>query len=269
MHSAALRKRTCDATTQRLRGAFERMITPPDASDLRANPVAQSTPELMRILAFEIDETVLPRRLMLRSNGETVAELTVTNRRLVGLNVGGRAVEVAPDEDVDPDEVARRYAGALASLCAASGPLELCRAGRAAKATTGSTACTAHRLAAATDTPDVEDRVKAFLQHIHAASSGWIYRAEQDEAVAYDPDAAVFEALRRLDDALCAQAKETGAFQKLDRPGPLCSAFEITADVQVMVATERKTRLIVGLPKARLAEAMTQWQSLFATSDAG
>lgn len=267
--TASLRQFTCDATTQRLRGAVERMIETFPSDQPKPVRVAQSYPDLIRLLAFEIDETVLPRTLVLVHNDIHVAQLVVTNRRLVAMTVEGQSVAPLSETDPDPDDVAQQYAGALARLFASTGVLELRSAGRAAQAVTGSTACTGQRLAAVSDKPVAQNRVKQFLQSAHSGSLGWIYRSDGEEAVAHDPDAAIFDALKTLDAALDAQAEQRTASHKLDRPGPLCTAFSLLPGVQVLVATHRKTQLVLAVPEADFSDVMTHWQSVFRSPENG
>ena len=66
-----------------LRRAIERL----GADDLRQQENAAGGLDLIERIAHEIDETVLPRAIALVADAGEVAELTVSNRRLVGLKV--------------------------------------------------------------------------------------------------------------------------------------------------------------------------------------
>ncbi|MFK7940964.1 MAG: hypothetical protein AB8B82_16410 [Roseovarius sp.] len=264
MRSAAqIRQATCDATTRQLRAVLERAAGPHDVLRPAPQRHAADFAALIAMLRFEIDETVLPRRVVLMCDGTTCADLVLSNRRLIRLSIDGQVIEAGTTGDADPDDVARRYAEALKALSARSGPLTLHHAGRAGHSVTSASACTATRLAGFGTTTQLGNRMKQFLESVHAGSKGWIYHAQGEEPVAYDPGAGVFEALRRLDTRLAEDAKDTSDMRRLTRNDPQCRAFAFGADVQVLLVFDRTARVVVALPEAQLKTALTTWQTLF------
>lgn len=244
----------------RLRDAFERLAMPREALlEHRARP-AETYEALIKALVGHIDETVLPRRLALLSGDAIVATLVLSNRRLTELELDGNPVQPATEEDADPDAVARSYARAFKTLMSRAAPLEIRLLGRAAQAETSSTACSAERLAEFGAAARFENRLKAFLKPIHRRSLGWIYRPAKGEAVAHAPDTGMFERLRDLDTRLD-QAKDDA--RQASRSGPVCAAFALGGDVQVIVARDEKDRVILALPEAQLPAALSEWQRIF------
>lgn len=262
-HSSHARKLGFDETAHRLRDAFVRTTTPPDALRAEKQTPGQNFKELIQCLSREIDETVLPRKLALYSGDDIVATMIVSNRRLVELEIGGEKVEVQSDGDADPETVARAYAQALKSISARSGSLLLRPIGRAPQTAMNSAACTAQHLSVFGEASAFENRMQLLLKQIHTHSFGWIFRPGEGEAVAHDPKADIFERLKTLDQNVMAQAKNNGRFSRVDKSRPFCSAFALTDNVQALIATDGSDRLVAAVPQADLCSAMDHWHQVF------
>ena len=252
-------------TRHRLRDTFARVIAPKRNRDHTRDTSASSYEHLIRLLAAQIDETVLPRKFELISDAEVVATLVVSNRRLIALTIGEVCVGASGSGDQDATDVARGYAQALKTLSADHEVISLRSAGRAFEAVTSGTACSAKRLAGFGDPSCFENQTKLFLEQLHGRSLGWIYTASQDEPVGYDPDDAVFAALHELHEAL-EQSDQTDA-QSLRKAEPNCTAFAISQGVQALIATERGRRLVIALPEAQSGDALLAWRALFGGPD--
>lgn len=265
--SAKMHNAGSDETAYRLRDAFARVAMPTDALRVEKERPAQTYQELIQYLAREIDETVLPRRLVLVSGDQGLATLVVSNRRLIELEIGETKIEFGADGDADADSVARTYALALKKLTVQSGPIHVRPGGRALQAATSSTACTAMRLAEFSTAARFENRMKAFLKLIHARSRGWIYRPGEGEAVAHDPDTEIHLRLKTLEQQAIDQACHKGNLSRVNRTGPVCAAFALSDEIQVIIATDGKDRLVVALPHTDVAKSIGHWKQIFGRID--
>ncbi len=250
-------------TANRIRDTLMRGAMPAEALQAAKAAKAQTYEELIHQLAGEIDAIVLPRVLSISSDGQMIASVVVSNRRLVEMQLKGAKVQVGGDGDADPDTIARTYARALQKIAARSGPLQLRSAGRAPQTVTGSTACSAARLAGYGEAFRLENRMKAYLKSIHARSLGWIFRAGDSEAVAHSPDEAIFERLRVLDQQAIAQAQSKGGVCALGTAQPTCSACALSGETQAIVVVDGSDRLTVAMAENDVTNALEQWQQFF------
>ncbi|MAY89357.1 MAG: hypothetical protein CML02_21885 [Pseudooceanicola sp.] len=119
------------------------------AAERRALPDAPSA-RLLAVLR-EIDETVLPRCVDLCIDRTPVARLTISQRRLVRLELARRGALRA-----DPSVMVRVLADALASLAAQPGAMSMVVRRRAVATPSPETACSVAqlRLALSVDLPD-------------------------------------------------------------------------------------------------------------------
>ncbi len=256
------------ATGERLRDILARAATPADS--LRAELAAPSRDftALIGLLSRQIDETVLPRRFALVSAAGTEASFVVSNRRLIELEIAGRKIAFDSDAHADADSVARTCARALKALSLRSGPMHLRLVDRAPKVATQGTTCTARHIAGFSAATGFENRMKSFLKATHARSLGWLYRAEDGQAVRHAPDAAVIDILARLDRTVADQAEDRRAARRVERGGPSCTTFAIADDCHALVAEQGKDRIVAAFPADGITAAIAAWHRIFQRSDA-
>lgn len=75
-----------DVQTRSLRTAIERFATPHSALLNERHSLPETPRDRLMVLLREIDETVMPRSILLSENGRGVAALTVSNRRLFAID---------------------------------------------------------------------------------------------------------------------------------------------------------------------------------------
>lgn len=257
----ALKPRDNDMT-DRLLGAIERLILPCEELIDENTLVAHGYKSLIDLLAREIDETVLPRRLALFSGEQAVATLIVSNRRLLQLEIEGKKIKTDTGLDTSPERVANTYAQALQALCARTSPLVLRMVGRASH-TSASTACSARHLSEFSEAPCCKNRLKAFLKEIHPLTHGWLFRSDESEAVAHDPDKTVFKKLAALEQKVDSEHEARNRVQHLGRNDANLAAFAISTELQAIVVVDGRDRLIAALPLSEMARAFAHWNTVF------
>ncbi|MEO1138465.1 MAG: hypothetical protein AAFW87_03315 [Pseudomonadota bacterium] len=262
-HSSNAHMIAQDEPVHRLRDALLRVTESSETLREEKATLSKDCAELIDRLSQEIDETVLPRKLALLSDTGVAAVLVVSNRRLIELEIDARKIVIDAEKDSDADTVARSYAAALKTLSARSGPLRLRSVCRAPQIATGSTACTARHLAKYSTASSFENRMKAFLKLCHPSSMGWIYWSGDGQNLAHDPHKDTIKRLRVLEQQLEPQANNQGSLSRLDRSGPICSAFALSEDLQAVIATDGKDRLIAAFPRSKIAAVMTNWHQVF------
>lgn len=263
----ALKARVTD-TARRLREVMERLALHGDELLEDSSLTTTGYEELIDRLKREIEETVLPRRLALFSEGRAVASMTVSNRRLQDLRIEGRKITTGAGLDASPDRVASVYAQALRALCTRANPLELRVTGRAENALTSSGSCSARHLSEFSKAPYFKNRLKAFLKGIHPTSRGWIFQTGDSEAVAHDADSAVFEKLVALEEKVRSEHQARNGFRHLGRNSPNLSAFSISAELQAIVVMDGQDLLVAAIPQSDLQGIMTQWNRIYCLKNA-
>ena len=135
--------------------------------------VRQALPGLaearLSALVQEIDETVLPRLLRLRSGARELARLTVSQRRLVDIEMPGRAP--VPKE---PDHLPHLFAARLLELADTTGELSIATARRPSHPNHAETACSVAALRQALAVAATRTAFDRLLPRIEAKSSARI-----------------------------------------------------------------------------------------------
>lgn len=264
MPSSANAHRPGDTETAiRIRGIVERSTIPGPTLRAESGLKISGYVELIERLMREIDETILPRRLALFSDGEPVAVMTVSNRRLLDLEIDGRKVALGADTESSPETFARIHAQALRVLSARSGSLTLRVIGRAPQALASGASCLAHHLAAFRDTACLVNRLETFLEQVHPLSRGWILRIADTEDRRHAPDGEVHQRLTVLARHLSSRDGSRERSGHVNWSGPLCTSFSISEDMRTLIASEGNDWLIAALPEREVSCAMAQWTAIY------
>jgi len=265
-YSSTAQKFVAEETADNLRDKLMRVTTPCDALRNAALAPLQDFASLIEQLCQQIDETVLPRKFALMSDAGVEATIVVSNRRLIELEIRERKVALDAGANSNAETVAQECAKALRALSLASGPLRVRLIGRASGFTTNGTTCTAKYLLEYSRPSTLQNRLKAFLKESHARSLGWIYCSGDGQAVTHDPDEEIMTWLRSLQEKVVSQGDDKANRRSVERAGPTCSAFAMTADTQVLIAKDGADRLFAVFPTADLATAMSSWHRMFKRS---
>lgn len=261
--SSAMQKFAEEDTVKRLHDMLSRVAMPCEGLREEASAPARDFAALIERLSREVDETVLPRRFALLSDAGMEATFTVSNRRLVGLEIGERKIDFDEEADTGADSVARLCAQALRALNLRSGPLRLRPIGRAPNVTTKGNTCTARHLADYSSVSIVENRLKAFVKLFHAHALGWVYQPDDGQTVTHDPDEEIMARLRGFQQAVMSRGDGKQGVRRVERSGPICSAFAMTEDTQVLIAEDGNDRLFAAFRTSELGTAMTKWHQVF------
>lgn len=250
-------------TGTRIRGIIERSTIPRPELRAESEQKISGYVELIERLMREIDETILPRRLGLFSGGDQVAVVTVSNRRLLDLEIDGHKVDPGADTDSSPETFARIHAQALKVLSVRSGSLTLRVIGRAPQALASGASCLAHHLAAFRDTACLVNRLETFLEHVHPRSRGWILRIADAEDTRNAPEREVFQRLTILAQNVSTRNGSRERCGNVNWSGPLCTSFRMSDDMRALIASEGNDWLIAALPEREVSSAMARWTAIY------
>jgi len=251
---AETRQSSLSGTAQQLRIMLVRLAA--DPGDLRAKE--QPAAGLLSALVSEIDEVILPREILLLSDGRIVATVIASNRRLVDL----RTTDVPmPVIEGSPDDVARSYAQVICAIQEKAGSVILQRGGRAVQSTTSSSACSAQRLSEIAQTLGQQNQLEKFLNLSQALTVGWVWHqtAQADKRQGGAED--VISALERLR-VLCSEAQSSKRMSRqLDHSKPSCTALFLAPDVVAIIATDHENTLMMAIPQDKVLSVMSGWEA--------
>ena len=134
--------------------------TLPDSPDAR-----------LQALLSEIDETVLPRRVNLRAGEQSVARLTISNRRLVAVDLSGSSPQQAQLQST-----ADQFAEGLLGIAGTEGPLSVTVDHRPAQSDSLEATCSVSALEAVLGLDTSQSTFERFAQVITPlaiAQSSW------------------------------------------------------------------------------------------------
>jgi len=266
-YSATAQKPGNEAAKDHLRDKLLRVMKSCDALRQEKSTPLQDYAALIERLSREIDETVLPRKFALVSDAGTEATFVVSNRRLIELDIGGRKLEFDAEADTDADTVARTCAKALRALSLQCSLLHVRTIERAPKVTTKGATCAARHLLQYSRPSHLQNRLKAFLQSTHANSMGWLYHSGDGQTVTHGPDEGIMQHLNKLHHKVISRANDRECVRRVERAGPTCSAFAMTADAQVLVAEDGNDRLLAVFPTSDLTTVMKTWHQVVRRSE--
>ncbi len=245
----------------RLRNVLLRLAM--DRDELLAEMCQTATDDksLMRLIAREINEVVLPREIALRSEDGGLVTLTASNRRVTELQDGG--VAVLPPGEVEPDDVARAYAQAITTLGQRAGCIALKNSRRAPQAVTNICACSASLLAEAGNILTAGSRMRAFLDLVQARVSGWVLQLTGDQATRHNGPQDVLDRLVLLHTITADHGARNGPLNVLDRTGPICVALTLSPGLQAIIATDGGDSLMLAVPDCFMSAVLENWQAGF------
>lgn len=217
---------------------------------------------LIERVAQEVDETILPRRYALTGADGEAAVLTVSNRRLLGVEVaeslpipgvamGGRAAE--------------EFAGILHAVWEVSPPLQTVLKGRAHGFSIEDASCSALDLRLAAAEPAAEQGMEGFLSAVQSRAEAWYCRGGIAVQPIQNGPPEALETLTALARDVAAQRAKgkAGSVRAPSSQRPVCTILPYDDACRVLVAEEADA-LILALADAAGAEALiAAWKQSF------
>lgn len=255
---AARRMQDCDAAG-RLRQKLVRLSADAAALLAERNETALDSASLMRLLTREIDDAVLPRSLALMAQGQEQARLTVSNRRLAGLDLAGVAQADAP-QPPDSETAAQVHAERLKRLAARGHDLSLRSLGPATGTNRGAAAsCSARQLAAALLALDREGRLEGVFRALRASSLAWVMCPGRGDVRTEGPEDLVA--------CMTGMAEDPASHCQVGGKAPRCTILSLPEARRLLIAADGDDCLLVALHEADLAQAMQVWRDLYGQTD--
>jgi len=251
---AETRQSSPSSTAHQLRSLLVRLAADPGDSYAKEQPVAG----LLSALVREIDEVILPREILLLSDGRIVATVIASNRRLVDLRISD--VSMPPIEG-SPDDVARSYAQAISAIQERAGSVTLQRGGRAAQSTTSSSACSAQRLSDIAQTLGQQNLIEKFLNLSQAQALGWVWHQTAQAGQRQGGAEEVVSALERLGVLRSEIQSSKRVSRQLDHAKPSCTALFLAPDMMAIIATDHEDTLMMAIPQDKVLSVMSGWEA--------
>lgn len=241
---------------------LRRLATRLAEADLNAAaaPVDEDFAGLVGLVAREVEETVLPRSFALTDGPRDVAALTVSNRRLVGMNDDAGAVVAGPQTGA----AAELFALKLQDLWRnAEGPLRLRLTGRAEGFSVGEMSCSADDLTRAAAALNDPAGAAAFLAGLHARALALLVRESAEAAAQTAGDAALCEALGKLDAELSQAGSGKGSTLPQTEAQPSCAVLPYGPDRRIVMASEGGGLVLAVIASEEVDTVLAEWRRAF------
>ncbi|MEZ5715812.1 MAG: hypothetical protein R3D85_11945 [Paracoccaceae bacterium] len=213
-------------------------------------------------IAQEVDETILPRNFALIGASGEVAVLTVSNRRLLGVEASGSPLIPGV---ATGGRAAEEFSDILRAVWEVSAPLRLVLKGRADGFSIEDASCSALDLRQAAAEPAAEQGMEGFLSAVQAQAQAWFCRAGIAVQPIQDGAPEASETLTALARDVAAQRAKSkaGAVRAPSSQRPTCAILPYDGDRRVLVAEEADA-LILALADAAATEALVAaWKLAF------
>lgn len=231
-----------------------------DASSLIAEKkdASEGRADLLHSLLREIDETILPRQLTLYFDQQMVAELTVSHRRLLSLDLSGVSSPAG-----NQTSIAQIYAQRLRQLVSSNKGTGFRITRQPCEISAESESCSARLLTDTLATQQGQGRLRSFMSSIEPDAEAWVLHDDSTEKTdSFGPD----DQIQRLTDL----AKTDIAARQKRRPtprvpdqAPSCMVLTMSPGKRVIVACDRNEILLLTLSVQNLNAAMQAWRSIF------
>ena len=224
-------------------------------ADIRAELAQEAAgpDDLIGLVTRRIEDTVLPRSYALIGGGREVARLSVSNRRLMALDLMGAEEDMTPPTQ----SAAQVYARRLHFLAARGlGPIRVHLRGRAADAGGGIASCSARALAKSFAALDRNDGLEGVFDLIRAQSLAWLRCDHAQGETACGGPEDLLMLLRTL-------SPEPGR-TVCPKVGckPACSVIGVAAGRRAVIATDGTECLLAMIPEAGIGPLIAAWRTL-------
>ena len=243
------------STIGHLRRALAR-VAAADA-DLRSSlgQVAETPEELIALVARQIDETVLPRSYALIAAGQELARLSISNRRLMALDLA--APQAGPGADETGLGAAQIHARRLHALArdAAPAPMRLHLLGRAGGLGGGMASCSARALSESFAALQGDGGLQGFFELLSGQCLAWLRLEGGQGETACDGPAELVALLRRL-------SPEHGR-TSCPRLGqkPACTVIALGPARRAVIASDGAACMLALVPEAAMGAVLAAWKA--------
>lgn len=253
------------AEGSRLTHVIERLAEESPAMARTRRGRAGDGESLLVMLLREIDETVLPRRIVLMSGTQEVAQMAVSNRRLTALRIEGET-PVGGAEPSDPASAARHFAQRLQALLDRRKQLAMRVDRRPLPGNTDGLSCSARNIAAciglslrpAGGTGEARDVLRA----IEGMTLAWLCvggKSGEDRHRGPEDLVAGLRAFRAVD--------QKAAMASIRAQRPACLLLPLPDGRALLRATAGGEQVLALLPGDAVSPAMKAWQKVFGARD--
>ncbi|MCP5087728.1 MAG: hypothetical protein GY952_13120 [Rhodobacteraceae bacterium] len=122
-----------------------------------------------------MDETVLPRTYTLSSAEGEIATISVSDRRLFGLQFDTITYPGEHSGKMDAEEMANGFVRQLGSISKNAGPLRLSLQGHADGISVSDISCSALALTKASQEQQTENKLVSYFLHVQTMAEAWLY----------------------------------------------------------------------------------------------
>ncbi|GHF56976.1 hypothetical protein GCM10017056_30520 [Seohaeicola zhoushanensis] len=250
------------AEGSRLAHVIERLVEESPALARTRRARAADGDSMLVMLLREIDETVLPRRIVLVVDGREVAQMAVSNRRLSGLQIVGERKGTPGSEPGDPTSAARVYAHRLQALFDRPGRMRLRVDRKMPPADPDGLSCSARNLAAciglsltpSAGTGDLRD----FLRGIETLMLAWMTVAGKTGEEHHRGPEALIAGLRAF-----REVEQKSSMASIRAARPRCLLLPLPDGRTVLRATVGSDQVLAVLTRDAAAPAMDAWRKVF------
>ena len=217
--------------------------------------------ELIESLLELIDETVLPRRLSIKSGDFGLGELTVAHRRLTSISLVGSSDQNSFKPPNDPEFAAKHYAMCIKALAALLGDNTYQVEVSACDYSSEMVSCSIQRLEEVLRPEEKNGRLSAFLSDNQGRALAWLLRDKgaADVKVAGDERIAnLLVEFAGMHDA--ALPEGNGSVSTL--PGRyFCSVLSLNSAINLLWLGDGRSHALVAMSGEHSREALRRWDS--------
>lgn len=240
-----------------------RLSANPSSLASEKRDAAEGRADLMQAVLHEIDATILPRQLTVFFGQQAVADLTISHRRLLSLDLAEALSQDPHHNHTDQTSIAQTYALRLRLLASSPQNTGFRISRRACEITMETENCSAKQLSEILAPQQGESHLTSFLALISADANAWVLQNEQaDQGASAGPDQLV-QQLAALGDTDKSAKQMRGYALRMPDKTPSCMVLSLSSDIQVIVAWDHAETLLIALPSQHLAAATKAWRSIF------
>ena len=216
-------------------------------------------PGAMSKIAREINETVLPRKILIIQDGQEAAQLLVSNRRLYGIEIDGKGGQTVPEDGRDAAEF---FAGCLKSALDLSNGVQLRAEACSFDKAEHPASCTARSLALAAGVP-LGDRtilpgLEPFRDAVATLTDAWLMvntTSEAEEKCGPDDDVDGLRAVHKE-----AQAKIQSRFSQRSA---MCTILPVAKGRNIVRAVNADCHFLAVIDGENVETVVAEWQRQF------
>jgi len=251
---------TTDDRDSALKQALARFATDASCLSVEKKDALAGRADLLHSLLREIDETILPRRLTLYFDHQVVAELTVSHRRLLSLDLTGASSPAG-----NQTSIAQIYAQRLRQLVLSNTGTGFRITRQPCETGIESESCSAKLLMDTLAAQQDQSHLRGFLSLVGHDAEAWIFLdSSAGQTDSSGPDALI-QRLSGLAGSDAAARQRRNPTVRVPDQAPSCMVLRMSPEMRVIIAWHQSEVLLVALPAQTLDNAMQAWRGLFIT----